>query len=81
MEEAEGVEVFTDPFKAEAVRVEREEAEGIEIFEDANSVVPLTALREGAPGHEALSGDQLEVEFSRDEEYPEAAVEEEWPES
>jgi hypothetical protein len=56
-EEARGVELFADPYAAEAVIAAREGAEGYELFEAPDAAIPLEALREGAPGHESLTGD------------------------
>lgn len=57
-EEATGVELYEDPFAAEALLTEREEAQGVEVFVNPDTVIPATALREGSPGHETLVGDQ-----------------------
>ena len=59
LKKAEGVDLFEEPFGAEAVLQEREEAQGVELFTDPDAVVPAEALREGSPGHEAFAGDKL----------------------
>jgi hypothetical protein len=62
-EQADGVELFEDPFADEAVLAAREEAEGVEVFAPPEAVIPATALREGSPGHEAYGGDQVGLEI------------------
>jgi putative phosphoribosyl transferase len=57
-EEANGMDVYEDPFAAERLARAREEAEGVEVFEDPDAVIPVGALAEGSPGHETLAGDQ-----------------------
>ncbi len=64
-EEAQGTEVFEDPL-GRSLQVEREQAQGVDVFADPDAIVPVKALTEGSPGHEALTGDQ--VESRRDEE-------------
>jgi hypothetical protein len=80
-EEAEGIEVYEDPFAAEAPRLEREEAQGVEVFVNPDAVIPSAALREGSPGHELLVGDQVGLEPDGEEETHERAGEEKSPEA
>lgn len=80
-EQAEGIEVFEDPFADEAPHLEREEAQGIEVFVDPDSAIPSAALREGSPGHELLAGDQVGLEQNGAEETRERAGEREAPET
>ena len=78
-EEAEGIEVYEDPFADEALRLEREEAQGVEVFVNPDSVIPSAALSEGSPGQEQLVGDQIGLEQDGEEETRERAGEEESP--
>jgi hypothetical protein len=80
-EEAEGIEVYEDPFADEAPHVEREEAQGVEVFADPDAVIPSAALKEGSPGHELLAGDQVGLEPNGEEEIRERAGEQESPEA
>lgn len=80
-EEAEGIEVYEDPFADEAPHLEREEAQGVEVFVDPDAVIPSAALKEGPPGHELLAGDQVRLEENGDEEARERAGEKESPEA
>ena len=57
--EADGIELYEDPFAGEVLRREREEAQGVEVFEDPDAEIPAGALREGSPGHETLVADQV----------------------
>jgi hypothetical protein len=73
-EEAQGTELYEDPL-GRSLQVEREQAQGVDVFADPDAIVPAKALTEGSPGHESLTGDQ--VESRRDEE----EEEEEWQRS
>lgn len=48
---------------------------------DPDTVIPSAALKEGPPGHELLSGDQVRLEETGDEEARERAGEKESPEA
>jgi hypothetical protein len=80
-EEAEGIEVYEDPFADETPHLEREEAQGVEVFVDPDAVIPSAALREGSPGHELLAGNQAGLEQNGEEETRERAGEKEPPEA
>jgi putative phosphoribosyl transferase len=60
-EEAEGVDVFTDPAHGGFLERAREEAQGVEVFSDPDATLPAGALREGSPGEETFTGDNLEL--------------------
>jgi hypothetical protein len=64
-EEAQGTELYEDPL-GRSLQVEQEQAQGVDVFTDPDATVPAKALTEGSPGHESLTGDQ--VESRRDEE-------------
>jgi pimeloyl-ACP methyl ester carboxylesterase len=64
-EEAQGPELYEDPL-GRSLQVEQEQAQGVDVFTDPDATVPAKALTEGSPGHESLTGDQ--VESRRDEE-------------
>ena len=66
-EEADGLELFEDPFADRAVLAEREEAQGVELFADPDAVVPARALQEDTDGHETLVAEQAGLEPDDDE--------------
>jgi putative phosphoribosyl transferase len=67
-EEAQGTELYEDPF-GRSLQVEREQAQGVDVFVDPDAIVPVKALTEGSPGHEALTGDQVELRRDEEEEW------------
>jgi predicted phosphoribosyltransferase len=75
-EEADGIELYEDPFGDEAVLVEREEAQGVEVFDLPEAAIPATALREGSPGHESYGGGQVGLDTEADDERQEQGDEE-----
>ncbi len=75
-EEAEGVELYEDPFGDEAVLSEHESAQGVEVFVNPDAVIPATALVEGSPGHETLAGDKAGLGEDHESETREEPAEE-----
>jgi predicted phosphoribosyltransferase/pimeloyl-ACP methyl ester carboxylesterase len=67
-EEAQGTELYEDPLGS-SLRVEREEAQGVDVFADPDATVPVKALTEGSPGHETLTGDQVELRRNEEDEW------------
>jgi hypothetical protein len=58
-EEADGVELFEDPFGDEAGLAELEAAQGVEVFANPDDVAPATVLVEDSAGHETFVGDDV----------------------
>lgn len=67
-EEAQGVEVQSQPSGGAGLEQAREEAQGVEVFEDPDATVPAEILKEGSPGHEAFTEVALGNRTDEDEE-------------
>ncbi|MGD2101082.1 MAG: hypothetical protein PVG83_02520 [Acidimicrobiia bacterium] len=67
-EEAQGVEIQSQPTEGGGLEQAREEAQGVEVFEDPDATVPAEILKEGSPGHEVFTEEALGLRTDEDEE-------------
>ena len=60
-EQADGAELYEDPFGDEVVLTELEAAQGVEMFANPDDVIPATALVEGSAGRETFVGERSDL--------------------